>query len=71
MSKSQGNSLIKTSEEIQLMREGGKILSKIVHELALFSENAKCTFDIENLAEKLVNDYGVVSAFKGEIIICT
>lgn len=66
MSKSQGNSLIKTSEEIQLMREGGKILSKIVHELALFSENAKCTFDIENLAEKLVNDYGVVSAFKGQ-----
>ncbi len=55
---------IKTEQEIQVMREGGKILAKILEELGAAAKPGVKTIELDRLAESLVFKYGVVAAFK-------
>lgn len=55
---------IKTNEEIALMREGGKILAKILNELAACVKPGITTGSLDKQTEKLVAKYGVVASFK-------
>ncbi|MBU0469352.1 MAG: type I methionyl aminopeptidase [Candidatus Omnitrophica bacterium] len=56
---------IKTSEELVVLREAGKILSAIVKELKCSLKTGISTQEIDILAENLIKDYGVIPAFKG------
>ncbi len=57
--------IIKTPEEIELMREGGKILSNILSELANYVEVGKTTGQINDYAGSLMKKLGVKPSFKG------
>ena len=57
--------VIKTPEEIQVMREAGKILARIIEELKCSLKSGMTTADIDALTEKLINDSNVIPAFKG------
>jgi len=56
---------IKTKEEIALMAEGGKILAKIVKELAKKVQPEIKTRQLEKIAEKLILESGGKCSFKG------
>ena len=56
---------IKNSQEIELMAKSGKIIAKIMRELENKIEPGITTKEINELAEKLIFDYGVKPAFKG------
>jgi methionyl aminopeptidase len=56
--------IIKTKEEIQIMREGGKILAAILKKLAEFCEPGKSTMDVNKYAEKLMEEFHVKPSFK-------
>src|SRR3989344_3107421 len=56
---------IKTKEEIQIMKEGGKILGEILNKLADAVKPGMTTNDLEKLARELVLFYGVESSFFG------
>ena len=56
---------IKTEKEIQIMREGGKILGEILNKLADAVKPGITTNDLEKLAHELVLSYGVESSFFG------
>ncbi len=56
--------IIKSREEIDIMREGGRILAAILNELSEAVKSGIKTFDLEVLAEKLILKYGVKAAFK-------
>jgi len=56
---------IKTKEEIALMAEGGKILAKIVKELAKKVQPGIKTRQLEKIAEKLILESGGKCSFKG------
>jgi len=66
---------IKNEAEIQVMREGGKILSKILKEISEFLKPGHSTMDLERKAEELFEKYNVIPAFKGyhgfPAILCT
>lgn len=66
---------IKTPEEIAAMREGGKILAQILHELALETKIGMTTADLNRKAEALMARYDVAPSFKGYRgfpgVICT
>lgn len=55
---------IKTPEEIAIMREGGKILAKILEELGQAVKPGIKTIELDRLAEGLVFKYGAIAAFK-------
>lgn len=55
---------IKTSEEIALIREGGKILAQILEELGRAVKPGIKTIELDRLAESLVFKYGAIAAFK-------
>lgn len=55
---------LKTEQEIQAMREGGKILAKILDELGQAAKPGMKTIELDRLAESLVFKYGVIAAFK-------
>ncbi len=57
--------LIKTPEEIQTMKEGGQILSKIIKEVASKVQPGVSTADLEDLAVKLMKEAGGRPAFLG------
>lgn len=57
--------LIKTEEEIQELRHGGKILARILRELAVYAKPGVSTEDINDYALKLVEDYGVEPVLLG------
>lgn len=57
--------IIKTQEEIAIMREAGKILHTILFELERFTEIGKSTKQVDEYAEKLMKKYGVTASFKG------
>jgi methionyl aminopeptidase len=57
--------LIKSVEEQEAMRQGGKILAKILTELKLNSEPGVKKNQLNNLAEELCLKYGVEPSFKG------
>ena len=56
---------IKTSEEIEIMAKAGKILAKIMRELKNRVEPGLTTNELDKLAQELIFNYGVKSAFKG------
>ncbi len=56
--------IIKSPEEIALMREGGKILTQILEELGKTVKPGIKTIELDKLAEQLVFKYGAVASFK-------
>jgi methionyl aminopeptidase len=54
---------IKTPEEIEILREGGKRLAFILAEVAKSVQAGVSTLDLDNLARKLVEEGGDKSAF--------
>lgn len=66
---------IKTKEEVQAMREGGKILAEILHELAIQTKAGMTTDDLNIKAEAMIEKHGVAPSFKGYLgypaVICT
>jgi len=56
---------IKSQEELQLLREGGKILSALVEELKCSLTSGKTTKEIDETAEGLMEQFQVIPAFKG------
>jgi methionyl aminopeptidase len=66
---------IKTPEEIAAMREGGKILAEILHELALATKIGMRTEELNLKAEALMAKFNVAPSFKGYHgfpgVICT
>lgn len=57
--------IIKNKEEIAIMRESGKILSRILKKLQNFTEPGKTTKELDQYADKLFRQYGVKASFKG------
>ena len=66
---------IKTPEEVAAMREGGKILAQILHELALAAKVGMTTGELNIKAEALMATRNVAPSFKGykgfPAVICT
>lgn len=66
---------IKTPDEIVAMGEGGQILRRILHELALAVKVGMTTDELNLKAEALIEQYGVAPSFKGyrgfPKVICT
>ena len=58
--------IIKTEKEIAIMREGGKILAKIMAEIGRAVGPGRNTLELEKLAERLVFDNRALPAFKGQ-----
>lgn len=56
---------IKTTEEIASLRKGGKILARILKELAKFSQPGVSTEDINDYALKLAEEYGAEPVLLG------
>ncbi|RAM57765.1 methionine aminopeptidase [Candidatus Phytoplasma oryzae] len=56
---------IKKKEEIDLMRQAGKILSYIRKDLLVYLKPNISTFELDIAAYNLMKKYGVISAFKG------
>lgn len=54
---------IKTQKEIEIMQEGGKILAKILKELAKTVKSGITTQDLDKLAGELVFEFGAKPAF--------
>lgn len=67
--------ITKTDSEISVMREGGKILREILHELALKTRIGISTAQLNLMAETLMAKYEVTPSFKGyrgyPAVICT
>jgi methionyl aminopeptidase len=56
---------IKTPEEIEILREGGRRLAKILAEVALLLKPGISTAELDQRAEELIRSSGGMSAFKG------
>ncbi|MDD2758284.1 MAG: type I methionyl aminopeptidase [Patescibacteria group bacterium] len=56
--------LIKTKEEIKLLKKGGKILGEILSDLALECRPGVATWEIDRLAEEMILQAGGKPAFK-------
>ena len=56
---------IKDEHEIKLMRESGRILGLILHELGKNILPGMTGLELDAMAEKMMKDYGVVPSFKG------
>ncbi len=55
----------KTEEQIAILAEGGKILSKVLAEVIRNAKPGTTTGELNALAEKLIKGYGGVPSFKG------
>ncbi len=55
---------IKSEEDLKMLKKSGKTLSKIMHRLKKFIRAGVSTIEIDRLAEKLIRDENVISAFK-------
>lgn len=56
---------IKTKDEIELMRDAGRIVSEILDELERAVAPGVSTWDLDQLAERLIYQKGAKPAFKG------
>ncbi len=56
---------LKNQKEIEIMREGGKILAKIMKELEKVVKPGIATKELDGLAESLIFNYGAKPSFKG------
>ncbi len=57
--------IIKTAEEIELLREGGKRLATILAKVATHVRPGVSSFELDRIAEELIRDGGDEPAFKG------
>ncbi len=57
--------LVKTKQEIEIMRQGGKILAQIMKELEEKVKPGITTNHLDKVAEDLVFKYGAEPSFKG------
>lgn len=57
--------IIKTPEEIELMREAGQILSKVLAQLGRSLKEGMTTADIDRLGEEFIRSYGAEPSFLG------
>ena len=55
--------IIKTKEQIEIIREGGKILAKILEKTAKKVKPGVSTYELDKYAHKLITDGGDESAF--------
>ena len=55
---------IKTSAEMQAMREGGRLLAEILHDLALMAKIGVTTGELNIKAEALMKKHNVIPSFK-------
>ncbi|MCX6724197.1 MAG: type I methionyl aminopeptidase [Candidatus Staskawiczbacteria bacterium] len=56
---------LKTQEEIQIIREGGKILATVIKELEKMAKSGITTLELDRAAEALILSAGAKPAFKG------
>ncbi len=57
--------IIKSDKEIELIREGGKILASVMDELEEMVVPGIATIDIDNKATQLTEEYGAKPSFRG------
>lgn len=56
---------IYTDKEIEIIRQGGKILAKIIKETAKHAKSGITTKELDKVAQDLIFSYGAKPAFKG------
>jgi methionyl aminopeptidase len=56
---------IKTAEEIEIMKKGGQILSRIIRELSNQAKPGLTTKELDEFTEKFISESGAKPAFKG------
>lgn len=56
---------IKSEEELNIMREAGKILAGVIHELKKSLTPGVTTLEVDQKAEELISEAKVIPAFKG------
>lgn len=56
---------LKSSHEIKLIREGGKILARVLQKVARAAEPGLTTNDLNKLTRELIFSYGAKPAFEG------
>ncbi len=56
---------IKDAEDMKKMRESGRILGLILHEIGKHIQPGMTGMDLDVMAEKMMEDYGVLPSFKG------
>jgi len=56
---------IKSEEDLKMFERSGEILAKIMRKLQRFTRKGVSTMEIDQFAEKLINDENATSAFKG------
>jgi methionyl aminopeptidase len=57
--------IIKTEQEIQNMREGGKHHAEILQNIAKLVRPGISTWELDQAAEQMIKDFGDKPAFKG------
>lgn len=57
---------IKTPKQIEIMAEGGAVLAKVRDALMAEAKVGVTTLELEDISEKLINDSGATSNFKGQ-----
>lgn len=57
--------IIKSEQEIELMRESGKVTGKILRELEDFIKPGVSTKDIDRFVEETIRAHGMIPTFKG------
>ncbi|TSC84028.1 MAG: Methionine aminopeptidase [Parcubacteria group bacterium Gr01-1014_13] len=57
--------LIKTPEEIKLIKQGGQIMGRILDDLAKMCRPGMSTWEVDQAAEKMIIEVGGRPAFKG------
>ena len=57
--------IIKNSEEIEIMKEGGKVLSSILKQIVKQAKPGITTLELDRAAEALILSHGAKPAFKG------
>jgi methionyl aminopeptidase len=55
--------IIKTKEQIEIIREGGKILARVLEKTAKIVKPGISTFELDQYAEKLIKEEGGIPAF--------
>ena len=57
--------IIKSKQELELMREAGKVTAYILRELEQFMKPGVATIEIDRFVEKTVKEHGMIAAEKG------
>jgi methionyl aminopeptidase len=57
--------IIKTEEEIKIMREGGKILSAVLDEICKRAKPGVTTYELDKFAEEFIKRHNAIPGFKG------